>query len=128
VHEHRFTTVRGGVRLDDSIDYELPFGVLGELALRIHHDEIVMPLVRRLRLFELEGLSPEAEVARARLATHLEAMLAAAARLEERRARNFERSLRQARRRQTATPKACVEPASRGAGSTDGSGHSRGRA
>jgi acyl-[acyl-carrier-protein] desaturase len=60
--------------------------------LRVHHDEVVMPLVRRLRIFELEGLSPSAEQARALLAGHLEAMRLGAARLEERRARNLERS------------------------------------
>jgi acyl-[acyl-carrier-protein] desaturase len=62
--------------------------------LRIHHDEVVMPLVRRLRIFELDGLSPAAEVARSQLAAHLETMLSAAARLEERRARHVDRSLR----------------------------------
>jgi NADH dehydrogenase len=35
VHEHRFTTVQGGVRMDDAVDYEMPFGVLGELAHRL---------------------------------------------------------------------------------------------
>jgi hypothetical protein len=53
-----------------------------------------MPLVRRLRIFELEGLSPEAEAARSQLAVHLAGILAAAARPEERRARHLERSLR----------------------------------
>jgi acyl-[acyl-carrier-protein] desaturase len=55
--------------------------------LRIHHDEVVMPLVRRLRVFELDGLTPAAEAARASLARFLEKMEASAARLEERRAR-----------------------------------------
>jgi NADH dehydrogenase len=34
VHQHRFTAVRGGVRMDDTIDYEMPYGPLGELAHR----------------------------------------------------------------------------------------------
>jgi uncharacterized protein YbjT (DUF2867 family)/ligand-binding SRPBCC domain-containing protein len=34
VHEHRFTAVQGGVRMDDQVDYELPFGALGGLAHR----------------------------------------------------------------------------------------------
>ena len=55
--------------------------------LRIHHDEVVMPLVRRLRLFELTGLSPAAEAARAELGRFLEEMRASATRLEERRQR-----------------------------------------
>jgi acyl-[acyl-carrier-protein] desaturase len=36
--------------------------------LRIHHDDIVMPLVRQWRLFELEGLDDEGERARQELA------------------------------------------------------------
>ena len=55
--------------------------------LRIHRDEVVLPLVRKLGLFELEGLSPEAEQARADLAVFLDDMDASAKRLEERRAR-----------------------------------------
>jgi acyl-[acyl-carrier-protein] desaturase len=55
--------------------------------LRIHKDEVVMPLVRRLRIFELEGLSAEAESARAELAVFLQEMETSARRLEERRAR-----------------------------------------
>jgi acyl-[acyl-carrier-protein] desaturase len=55
--------------------------------LRIHHDEVVLPLVRKLRIFELEGLSPEAEAARAELSGFLAEMAASAARLDERRAR-----------------------------------------
>ena len=62
--------------------------------LRIHHDEVVMPLVRKLRIFELEGLSPEAEAARTELAAFLAEMDESATRLEERRARAAERALR----------------------------------
>jgi NADH dehydrogenase len=35
VHEHRFTPVQGGVRMDDVVDYEMAFGVVGELAHRL---------------------------------------------------------------------------------------------
>lgn len=58
--------------------------------LRIHLDEVVMPLVRKLRVFELEGLSRAAETARQDLATFLEEMEAAAKRLEAKRARSME--------------------------------------
>ena len=34
VHEHRFTPIQGGVRMDDAVEYELRFGALGELAHR----------------------------------------------------------------------------------------------
>src|SRR4029453_17885936 len=38
--------------------------------LRIHHDEILWPLLRYWNLFSLEGLDPQAEQARERLAGH----------------------------------------------------------
>lgn len=56
--------------------------------LRIHLDEVVMPLLRKLRIFELEGLSPAAETARQDLATFLAAMEMSAKHLEERRDRS----------------------------------------
>ena len=59
--------------------------------LRIHHDEVVMPLVRKLRIFELTGLTPSAESARHELGTFLEEMDDSARRLEERRARTAAR-------------------------------------
>ena len=62
--------------------------------LRIHLDEVVMPLLRKLRIFELEGLSPAAEVARQDLAAFLDEMEASAKRLEERRERSLERASR----------------------------------
>jgi acyl-[acyl-carrier-protein] desaturase len=62
--------------------------------LRIHYDEVVMPLVRKLRLFELEGLSPSAEAARTELAAFLAEMDESAKRLEERRARKQDAAAR----------------------------------
>ncbi len=35
VHEHRFTEVDGGVRMDDRVEYEMPYGPLGSLAHRM---------------------------------------------------------------------------------------------
>jgi len=35
VHEHRFTPVEGGVRMDDRVDYELPLGPLGAFGHRM---------------------------------------------------------------------------------------------
>lgn len=55
--------------------------------LRIHHDEVVMPIVKRLRIFERDGLTPAAEAARSDLAEFLQKMDASARRLEEKRAR-----------------------------------------
>ncbi|MFP5333920.1 MAG: acyl-ACP desaturase [Actinomycetes bacterium] len=48
--------------------------------LRIHHDDIVMPLLRQWGVFELEGLDAEGEQARAELARTLEALDAQASR------------------------------------------------
>jgi len=35
VHEHRFTEVEGGIRMDDRVEYEMPFGPLGALGHRL---------------------------------------------------------------------------------------------
>jgi acyl-[acyl-carrier protein] desaturase len=54
--------------------------------LRIHHDDVIMPLVRHWRIFETEGLDAEGEQARQDLAAALKALDARAARFVERRA------------------------------------------
>jgi acyl-[acyl-carrier-protein] desaturase len=51
--------------------------------LRVHHDEVLMPILRHWRIFELEGLDAAAEEARRRLAEHLASLDAAATRFEE---------------------------------------------
>ena len=51
--------------------------------LRVHRDEVLLPIIRHWRLFELEGLDGAAEEARRRLAEHLDAR-----RFEERLASN----------------------------------------
>jgi acyl-[acyl-carrier-protein] desaturase len=51
--------------------------------LRVHHDEVLMPILRHWRIFELEGLDAAAEEARRRLADHLAKLDAAATRFEE---------------------------------------------
>lgn len=60
--------------------------------LRIHRDEVVLPLVKRLRLFELTGLTPEADAAREELAGTLDEMDQSARKLEERRGRQQARA------------------------------------
>jgi len=57
----------------------------GIFDLRIFHDEVLMPILRHWRVFELEGLSPEAETERQRLAVYLQDLDASARRFEERR-------------------------------------------
>src|SRR5947207_1588643 len=54
--------------------------------LRIHHDDVVMPLLRHWQVFELEGLGAEGEQAREDLAAALRTLAARATRFAERRA------------------------------------------
>ncbi len=54
--------------------------------LRIHADEIIWPLLRHWGVFELEGLDPEAEQARTRLAAFMAELDQSATRFEARRA------------------------------------------
>jgi fatty acid desaturase len=54
--------------------------------LRIHHDEILWPLLRTWKLFDLEGLPPAADQARERLAAHLAKIDRLANRFEAKRA------------------------------------------
>jgi acyl-[acyl-carrier-protein] desaturase len=51
--------------------------------LRIHRDEVLMPILKHWRIFELSGLDPAAEEARRRLAEHLDKLERAARRFEE---------------------------------------------
>jgi acyl-[acyl-carrier-protein] desaturase len=61
--------------------------------LRIHHDDILWPLLRHWRVFERTDLDPEAEHARESLARFLGKLDATAKRFEERRAAKVERAL-----------------------------------
>ncbi len=54
--------------------------------LRIHHDDIVWPLLRHWKVFELEGLDARAEARREELATFLTHLDAQASRFEQKRA------------------------------------------
>ena len=53
--------------------------------LRIHHDEVLMPVLRQLRVFERDGLSGNGESARAELAEFMAGLDAAATRFTDRR-------------------------------------------
>jgi acyl-[acyl-carrier-protein] desaturase len=61
--------------------------------LRIHHDEVVWPLLRKWNFFELEGLDASGEAARVELREFLDALDSLASRYDERRARIAEREL-----------------------------------
>ena len=52
--------------------------------LRVHRDEVLMPILSHWRIFELTGLDAAAEEARRRLAEHLEQLDEQIARFEER--------------------------------------------
>ena len=54
--------------------------------LRIHHDEVLWPMLRHWRIFERDGLNASAQEARSRLAAYLTELDASARRFEERRA------------------------------------------
>lgn len=47
VHEHRFTEVEGGVRIDDRVEYEMPLGPIGALGHRL----VVRNQIRNLFAF-----------------------------------------------------------------------------
>ncbi|HSF26185.1 MAG TPA: acyl-ACP desaturase [Actinomycetes bacterium] len=53
--------------------------------LRIHRDEVLAPILRKWKVWDVEGLSGEAEAARERLAAFLEELDIKASRFEERR-------------------------------------------
>jgi acyl-[acyl-carrier-protein] desaturase len=52
--------------------------------LRVHRDEVLLPIIRHWRIFELTGLNEAAEEARGRLSEHLDKLELAARRFEER--------------------------------------------
>ncbi len=84
---------------DEVVGFEMPGAIIPGFArkavqmakagiydLRIHHDEVVMPLIRQWGIFDLEGLSATGEQARAELTEALSAQDAAATRFVEQRA------------------------------------------
>ena len=50
--------------------------------IRVHRDEVLMPILRHWRIFELTGLDAAAEAARETLVQHLAALEASAKRFE----------------------------------------------
>jgi acyl-[acyl-carrier-protein] desaturase len=83
---------------DEVVSFAMPGAVIPSFArkaaliakagiydLRIHHDDVVLPLLRYWKIFDLTGLGPEGEAARDELAAFLKNLDAQAARFEERR-------------------------------------------
>jgi acyl-[acyl-carrier-protein] desaturase len=75
----------------------LSIALAGIYDLRIHHDEVLAPVLKFWRLFELEGLSGPGELARERLAGFMADLDRKASRFEDKRAAQ---QARQAARRQ----------------------------
>ncbi|WET81156.1 acyl-ACP desaturase [Amycolatopsis sp. QT-25] len=84
---------------DEVVRFQMPGAVIPSFArkaaliakagiydLRIHHDEVIWPLLRQWRIFELEGLGEVGEKARDELDQFLKALDTQASRFEERRA------------------------------------------
>lgn len=84
--------------VDEVINFRMPgAGIVGfmrkaaEIAkagiydIRVHRDEVVMPILRYWRIFELTGLNEAAEAARQRLGAHIEKLESQAKQLEARR-------------------------------------------
>lgn len=64
----------------------LAIALAGIYDLRIHHDEVLSPVLKYWKLFELEGLSADAEQARLKLAAFMADLDLKATRFEEKRA------------------------------------------
>jgi acyl-[acyl-carrier-protein] desaturase len=64
----------------------LKIALAGIYDLRIHRDEVLNPILRHWKIFDLEGLSPEAEDAREKLGAFMDDLDAKASRFEEKRA------------------------------------------
>ena len=89
--------------VDEVLDFEMPgagiagfsrkaaaIAKAGIYNIRVHRDEVLMPILRHWRLFELTGLDAEAEQARERLREHLDKLEQQARQFEARMARNAE--------------------------------------
>jgi acyl-[acyl-carrier-protein] desaturase len=83
---------------DEVVGFEMPGAIIPGFArkavqiakagiydLRIHHDDVVMPLLRQWKIFEIEGLDAEGEKARQELADAVEALDGAASRFVQQR-------------------------------------------
>lgn len=74
-----------GYTIDGFLRKSVMIANAGIYDLRLHHDDVLMPVLRQWGVFELEGLSGAAEKAREELAAFLTGLDAAARKFEERR-------------------------------------------
>ncbi|MFI0351195.1 acyl-ACP desaturase [Actinomadura sp. 9N407] len=80
-----------GNTIDGFLRKSVSIANAGIYDLRLHHDEVLQPILRKWGVFDLTGLDAEAEQAREKLAAYLEGIDQAAARFEERRAARLAR-------------------------------------
>jgi acyl-[acyl-carrier-protein] desaturase len=83
-----------GVGIQGFARKALQMAQAGIYDLRIHHDEILWPLLRYWDLFGLRGLDPQAEQARERLTAYLAKTDRLASRFEAKRMRTAEAQAR----------------------------------
>ena len=81
-----------GSEVEGFVRRSVQIAMAGIYDLRIHHDEVLLPVLRAWNVFERTDFGPGGEAARDRLALFLEGLDAAATRFEERRAARLERA------------------------------------
>ncbi len=74
-----------GSGLDGFARRSLDIALAGIYDLRLHHDEVLAPILKFWKVFELEGLGPDAEEARESLAAHMADLDRKASRFEDKR-------------------------------------------
>ncbi|GAA0966167.1 acyl-ACP desaturase [Actinocorallia libanotica] len=74
-----------GYTIDGFLRKSVAIANAGIYDLRLHHDDVLMPVLRKWKVFEMEGLDGEGEKARTELSEFLANLDAAARRFEERR-------------------------------------------
>jgi acyl-[acyl-carrier-protein] desaturase len=92
--------------VDEVVDFQMPgagipgfrrkaaiMAKAGIYDLRSHRDDVLMPILRHWRIFELSDLDAAAEEARRRLADHLDALEISASRFEARVAESTDRRI-----------------------------------
>jgi acyl-[acyl-carrier-protein] desaturase len=75
-----------GLELPGFRDKAIRIASAGIYDLRIHHDQVLLPVLKKWRLAELEGLNDEGKFAREEIFDFLEKLDASASRFEEKRA------------------------------------------
>ncbi|WP_106397932.1 acyl-ACP desaturase [Actinocorallia populi] len=74
-----------GYTIDGFLRKSVAIANAGIYDLRLHHDDVLMPVLRKWKVFEMEGLDGEGEKARTELSEFLATLDAAAKKFEERR-------------------------------------------